>query len=121
MRLFTFSGTSSRPITQFDSVYANITPIARPTGFVQLGCIRLAPGGRVGYHQADIPQLFLVIEGAGWVRGEAPERVAIIAGQAAFWAAGEGHESGTETGMAAIVLEAETLDPAHYLTEEPTA
>jgi hypothetical protein len=35
----------------------------------------------------------------------------IKAGQAAFWISGEWHESGTEFGMRAIVIESDSLDP----------
>jgi hypothetical protein len=51
------------------------------------------------------------------VQGEAPERVPIIAGRAAFWAAGERHAAGTDSGMMAMVLEAEALDPGQLLVE----
>ncbi|WP_245752285.1 cupin domain-containing protein [Planifilum fulgidum] len=57
-------------------------------------------------------QLFLVVSGSGRVRGEASDRVPIRAGEAVFWEAGEGHESGTETGMTAIVIEGSVLNPA---------
>jgi hypothetical protein len=33
------------------------------------------------------------------------------AGQAAFWIAGEWHESGTESEMMAIIIESDSLDP----------
>jgi hypothetical protein len=119
MRLFRCDAEVGRPITAFGSIDLTMTPIARPAGFVQVGCMRLGAGGVLGYHQATIPQLFVVVDGAGWVRGEAPERYPIAAGQAAFWQADEWHESGTETGITAMVLEADELDPAQYLREIP--
>ncbi len=117
MRLFRFDVEVGKPITQYGSVGLTISPVARPSGYVQIGCMHLAPGGAVGYHQATIPQLFLVVAGEGWVRGEAPEQVPIAAGRAAFWTAGEWHAAGTEGGMTAIVVEAKTLDPDQYLSE----
>jgi quercetin dioxygenase-like cupin family protein len=126
MRVFSFDAKSARPLTEFGSVNASITPIARPGGFVQVGCMRLAAGGVVGMHPATIPQLFLVVAGEGWVRVSAGtgsgERVPIQAGQAAFWEAGEEHESGTEAdvGMTAMVVEADQLDPGQYMQEELT-
>jgi quercetin dioxygenase-like cupin family protein len=66
-------------------------------------------------HPATMPQLFLVIEGAGWVRVEGDEKVSVSKGTAVFWEAGEQHESGTETGMVAIVIESPTLNPEQYL------
>jgi hypothetical protein len=57
-----------------------------------------------------VPQLFLVVQGEGWVRGQAPERTRIQAGQGAYWEEGEGDEAGTETGMTAIIIEAAHFD-----------
>jgi hypothetical protein len=71
--------------------------------------------GVIGYHQAVTPQLFLIVEGKGWVRGgSSDERMPIGMGQAAFWEKGEWHESGTDTGMTAIVMEGETLIPSEF-------
>ncbi|HEX6799043.1 MAG TPA: cupin domain-containing protein [Ktedonobacterales bacterium] len=119
MRIFRFDAAVARPITEFGSVGASIAPVARPgAGFVQLGCIYVAAGGCVGRHPAGEPQLFLVVAGEGWVSGADGERVPIRTGQAAFWEPGEEHESGSEQGMAVMVLEAEALDPARYMAEE---
>lgn len=119
MRVFRFDAAVARPITEFSSVGASISPVARPgVGFVQLGCIYIAAGGHVGRHPAVGPQLFLVVAGEGWVSGADGVRVPVRAGQAAFWEPGEEHESGTEQGMTALVLEAEALDPARYMVEE---
>ncbi|MBF6591499.1 MAG: cupin [Ktedonobacterales bacterium] len=117
MRLFRFDAGVGRTLDAYGSENLILSPIARPAGITQVGCMYLRPGGVVGYHQATMPQLFLVVAGEGWVRGEAPERTPITAGHLAFWQAGEWHEAGSERGMTAIVLEAETLDPARYLTE----
>jgi mannose-6-phosphate isomerase-like protein (cupin superfamily) len=117
MRLYRFDAAVARPITAFGSTGLAMTLVARPGGEVQLGCMHLTPGGAVGYHQATVAQLFLVVAGEGWVRGESSEVVPISTGHAAFWTAGEWHASGTDTGMTAMVLEAETLDPDQFLTE----
>jgi quercetin dioxygenase-like cupin family protein len=76
---------------------------------LHVGCMRLGPGGVVGYHRAASHQLFAVVEGEGWVRGAGPDRIPIQAGQAALWESGEEHEAGTDTGMVAIVVEGEAL------------
>ncbi len=118
MRIFRFNLGVARPIAHFGSVGASIAPIARPgAGFVQLGCIYIAAGGNVGRHPAAGPQLFLVVAGEGWVSGTEGVRVPIRAGEAAFWEPGEEHESGSEGGMTAMVLEAEALDPAQFMPE----
>lgn len=63
----------------------------------------------MGYHRAAKHQLFAVVEGEGWVHGSGPDRVPIVAGQAALWESGEEHEAGTDTGMVAIVVEGDAL------------
>jgi hypothetical protein len=117
MKLYQFGSQEGRPITAFDSVNVVITPIQRAPGQLQIGCMRIGPQGRVGAHQADGPQLFLVVQGSGWVRDTRDERTPISAGMAAFWSDAEWHESGSDSGMTVIVIEGETLDPAQYLTE----
>jgi quercetin dioxygenase-like cupin family protein len=118
MRLFRFDAEIGRPIDQFGSARLMLAPIARITDQVQIGCMHIGPAGVVGFHQAGPAQLFLVVAGEGWVRSENPERVSIQAGQAAFWKSGEWHESGSHTGMTAIVIESETLDPGQYMPEK---
>jgi quercetin dioxygenase-like cupin family protein len=72
--------------------------------------IEIGPGGVVGRHPAPVPQLFVVIRGSGWVSGADGGHKAIGAGEAVLWEQGEEHESGSEDGMTALVVEAETLD-----------
>jgi quercetin dioxygenase-like cupin family protein len=118
MRLFRFDAAVGRPIDQFGSTQLMLSPVVRTTGQVQIGCMYIGPDGVVGFHQAGPAQLFLVVAGEGWVRSENPELVPIQAGQAAFWESGEWHESGSHTGMTAIVIESETLDPGQYMLEK---
>jgi quercetin dioxygenase-like cupin family protein len=72
--------------------------------------IEIAPGGVVGRHPAVVTQLFVVVHGSGWVSGAGGEREAIRAGEAVLWEQGEEHESGSEEGMTALVVESESLD-----------
>jgi quercetin dioxygenase-like cupin family protein len=118
MRLFRFDATVGRSIDQFGSAQLLLSPVARTSGQVQIVCMHIGPGGVVGFHQADPAQLFLVVVGEGWVRSETPELVPIQAGQAAFWESGEWHESGSDSGMTAIVIESETLDPGQLMPEK---
>lgn len=122
MKIYRFDPAVGRPITQFDSnfIMAQIIRVAgRDAGHgeIQVGCMHIPAGGRVGYHQATAPQLFLVVAGEGWVRGEAETRLLVQAFEAAFWNGGEWHESGSETGMTAIVIEGEGIDSASLMRE----
>jgi quercetin dioxygenase-like cupin family protein len=71
--------------------------------------IEIGPGGVVGRHPSVVAQLFAVVNGSGWVSGGDGEREPIAAGEAVLWEEGEEHESGSEQGMTALVLEAESL------------
>jgi quercetin dioxygenase-like cupin family protein len=70
------------------------------------------PNGVIGLHQTVGPQLFLFVRGKGWIRGRDERRAEIHAGQAVFWKSGEWHETGTEAGLVAIVIEGADLDPS---------
>ena len=115
MRVFRFDMEAGYPIERFDSGNAVFSRIVRTDSPVSVGCIHLGADSVVGYHPAVVNQLFLVVAGKGWVRGEEELRIPITAGQAVFWTAGEGHESGSESGMTAIVIEGEGLDPAKHM------
>lgn len=107
MRVFGFGPEEGRRIERHGSAFVQ-SRLARAAG-AHVSCMHLAPGGRVGYHPAGTAQLFAVVAGDGWVRGEGPERVPMCTGQAVFWEAGERHEAGTENGMTAIVVEGDVL------------
>ena len=110
MRLYTFDADAGRAIANFGSAGLTITHVMRATGEAQVVVMWLAPGGSVGRHEADCGQLFLVTQGAGWVEGGDGARREIRAGQAAWWDKGEAHTAGSETGMAALVIEGDALD-----------
>jgi quercetin dioxygenase-like cupin family protein len=118
MKLFRFDVGVGQPIDNFGSVNVVFSRIARPSAEARVSCMHLGAHGKVGDHQAATPQLFLVVQGEGWVCGAARDRIPITAGTAAFWEKDEWHASGTETGMAAIVIESEILDPARFMPEK---
>ncbi len=77
----------------------------------QAAVFRIAPGGRIARHPATDPQLLAVLEGAGEVSGEDGVFVAIAAGEAVFWEQGEEHETRSEPGLTALIVEGEGLRP----------
>jgi hypothetical protein len=112
MKIFEYGAEAGHAITRFDSRAAKIARVAQAAGGTSVHYLNVGAQGIVGYHQALSPQLFLVVSGAGWVRGEDSLRRPVTAGQGVFWEQGEGHESGSDTGMAAIVIEGEGLSPS---------
>ena len=71
--------------------------------------IDIEAGGVVARHPAAVSQLFAVLRGSGWVAGADGVRVPIGAGEAVLWEAGEEHESGSDEGLSALVVEAAAL------------
>jgi quercetin dioxygenase-like cupin family protein len=91
-----------------------LAPLTAPlrTGVpVQAAVFRIAPGGRIGRHPATVPQLLAVFGGSGEVAGADGEFQPIAAGEAVFWAAGEEHETRSEEGLTALVIEGAGLEP----------
>jgi quercetin dioxygenase-like cupin family protein len=112
---------ATRPITAFESRGVSVTHITRGDN-VSVVRIELEAGGRLGMHPAASPQLFVVVEGAGTVLsdGDAPREVS--AGTSVWRKQGELHETRSETGLTAIVVEAESLDLATQpLATDPPA
>lgn len=76
----------------------------------------LEANGIVGFHEAVSSQLLLVVNGQGWVRCDLNQVAHVSMGDAVFWEQGEWHETKTETGLTAIVIESGDLDPARFLS-----
>jgi quercetin dioxygenase-like cupin family protein len=111
-------GDLARQITHHGSVGARVQPLASPIGRAFLVVIELDPQGVLGWHEATENQLFVVVAGSGWVRGGEGPEVAIESGMAAYWTAGEMHETRAgDDGLRAIVLEGEYSDPGAFLAE----
>ena len=104
MRRVDLSG--EREVTAPGSVAARVRRIATDAHVV---VIDVAPGGVVARHPAVVAQLFAVVRGSGWVSGGDGEAEPIASGEAVLWDPGEEHESGSDTGMTVLVVEAESL------------
>jgi quercetin dioxygenase-like cupin family protein len=101
-------------VDAYGSTGVALSPLTPPVAqgvSVQAACFRLAPGGRIGRHPASLPQLLAVVEGSGWVSGANGKAHAIGAGEAVWWEAGEDHETRTDDGLTAIVIEGEGIAP----------
>jgi len=110
MKIFRFDRHIGKTIDRYNSSGFILSRVAHLLEEAMIHCAYLEPHGMIGYHQATVPQLFLILQGEGWVRGENPERMPIQTGQGAYWEEGEGHEAGTETGMTAIIIESPRFD-----------
>jgi quercetin dioxygenase-like cupin family protein len=111
LKVLDYSADRALAISGFGSQAATAAPLTLPDGEAHVVCIRLGAGGLLGRHPAPVDQVFVVVEGEGWASGEEGERMAIMPGTALYWHAGEEHESGSEHGLTAIVVESERLLP----------
>jgi quercetin dioxygenase-like cupin family protein len=98
-----------REIEHFGSRAFTHYRLARTSGEAAISAIELDAGGVIGRHPAASRQFLVVVEGSGEVSGADGELRPIAAGEAATWEPGEEHETRSETGMLAIVLEGERV------------
>ena len=121
MEIIDLGRADGHPIEKFGSKGARHHPLGHTEGDSALGLITLEADGLLGRHPAVGDQLFIVVEGEGWVAGEDDTRIDIEAGQSVVWRAGESHASGTSTGMTALVIEARAVRPSEGTrTTQPT-
>ncbi len=98
-----------RQVEEYGSSGATWTPLGEGADQTQIGVMRLEPEGLLGRHAASSDQLFLIVEGRGWVTGPDGERIDLVAGQGAIWDKGELHESGTDSGMTVVIVQSDSI------------
>ena len=109
MKIIRLDEIAGKNITQYgsDFIMRKIVMTNHPT---HVGIMELKENGLVGYHEATIPQALIILTGEGWVRTADDAKVKVTAGDAVLWEKGEWHETVTEKGLKAIVIESEGLD-----------
>ncbi len=100
-----------RLINDWSSQGVRAAGLVRADMAADISCLRFDSNAVLGRHPTGRLQVFAVLDGRGWVSGPDGLRHPIAAGQAAFWDKGESHESGSETGMTVLIVQAERLDP----------
>lgn len=115
MEFYQFNKDSGKKISKFNSdfVLSRIIQTDKP---VNIGCMHLDTNGIVGYHQAVGPQLLLILSGEGYVRGEREEYFKVLPGDAVFWEKDEWHETKSDKGLTAIVIESSELSPSSFMS-----
>ncbi|QHJ69897.1 cupin domain-containing protein [Planococcus halotolerans] len=117
MEIYKFDKNNGKKISKFGSDFI-MSRVIQTDKAANIGCMYLEEGGIVGYHQAVVPQLLLVLTGEGSVRGENEEYINVESGDAVFWVKGEWHETKSKNGLTAIVIESEELDPSLFMETE---
>lgn len=114
MKFYQLSKENGKNITQFKSSFI-MSRIIETEASASIGCMYLEENGVIGYHQAVVPQLLLIIEGEGFVRNEQAQYYQVQPGDAVFWEKDEWHETKTDTGLTGIVIESEQLNPSAFM------
>ncbi|UOR12854.1 cupin domain-containing protein [Halobacillus amylolyticus] len=109
MEVYQFNKENGKKITKFDSNFI-MSRITQTQKGAHIGCMHLEENGVIGYHQAVVPQLLLIVKGEGIVRGKEVTFTPVKSGEAVYWEKDEWHETKTEVGLTAIVIESEELD-----------
>ena len=104
MRVVDLGSRPGRVEQRFDSAGLTVALLAR-AGEKHMVTMQLEPGGVVGRHPAACEQLLLVLDGDAVVSGADGACVVLTPGQAAVWSAGEEHETRSQAGMLALVVE----------------
>ena len=109
MRIFLLSSLGGEETSAYESknlILKRLLSMAYPS---QVAIARIEEGGRIGEHPAAVNQLFVAVEGSGWVAGPDGSRQPLKPGMAAFWEEGEVHEAGSKDGITALIIESEGL------------
>jgi quercetin dioxygenase-like cupin family protein len=115
MKIFRFDPEIGTGADKFGSVKAIIAKVIDLESDAAVNVAYIRPMERIVSHQAAASQLFLLVEGEGWARNESEEIFSLREGQAMYWEEGEWHESGSETGMTAVIIEGINFDLAKLM------
>ncbi|GAA3183903.1 hypothetical protein GCM10020255_079360 [Rhodococcus baikonurensis] len=66
------------------------------------------PNSLLGKHSANLWQLYVVVDGSGWVAEGDGRQVSMATGEAVVWSPGEIHESGSDDGMLVVIVQSGT-------------
>ncbi|EPD50284.1 hypothetical protein HMPREF1210_02855 [Paenisporosarcina sp. HGH0030] len=114
MEFYQFNKESGKQISKFNSDFI-MSRIIQTDKTTNIGCMHLDKNGIVGYHQAVVPQLLLILSGEGTVRNDKEEYFKVQSGDAVFWEKDEWHETKSNDGLTAIVIESTELNPSLYM------
>ncbi|MEU0089381.1 hypothetical protein [Kribbella sp. NPDC006257] len=106
MEIIRLNLVPSGPVSRFGSEGFSVAGVGRIQAG-HLACLRLAADGRIGRHPAVGRQLLLLVSGDATVSGDDGAPVELMPGEVAVWAPGESHETTSDAGMTAFVVEGE--------------
>jgi quercetin dioxygenase-like cupin family protein len=109
MQLVTLTAMHRTSVDELESTGTTAAQIGSGAGEAHVYTLRIEPGGRIGPHVAGFSQLLIPLEGSGWAAGQDGIEFPLEVGQAAYFARGELHSKGSETGMTALMIQVKSL------------
>jgi quercetin dioxygenase-like cupin family protein len=105
MHIREFAFATSQAVTEFASRATRVQRVGNGAGEAHAYLIRIDAGGAIGAHPAGFGQLFVPLEGSGWVSGSDGVRQSVRPGQVACIEVGETHSKGSEEGLTALIVQ----------------
>ncbi len=115
MRIYRFDPEVGQEDEQFGSVKAIIARVLQLDDRAEINAVYIHPDERISVQQVMTQQLFLLVDGEGWVKHEVSEKKTVRQGQAVFYGESELPELGTESGMTAVIIGNIVIDPVKLM------
>jgi quercetin dioxygenase-like cupin family protein len=105
VRILTLGAAAVEPIGEYASRGARSGELARGVGDAHVHLVRLEAGGEIGPHRTGFGQLWVVLDGTGWVSDSNDVRTPIAAGQMAYFPRGTRHAKGAFSALVALMVQ----------------
>ena len=109
-RLFRFDKAVASAIGNYGAHSAYSVHLGSGSGESHAYVVHFDAGGEIGEHETGFGQLFVVVDGAGWVLSGS-DRFEVQSGEAVFLPRGVRHAKGSASGMTAIMIQMYDLEP----------
>jgi quercetin dioxygenase-like cupin family protein len=109
-RVFRFDKSVANVIENFGAQSTASVHLGSGSGESHAYVLHFEAGGEIGEHETGFGQLFVVVEGAGWVL-TGSEKCEVGIGDAVFLPRGVMHAKGSALGMTAVMIQMFDLDP----------
>ena len=110
MHLLNFNKELAEPISLFNSHGSSSVALGSGDGSSHVYVLYFEADSEIGPHPTGFSQLFLVVNGSGWVAGADGHRISVASGEGAYFDVGEMHSKGSETGMQVVMIQSEQMN-----------
>jgi quercetin dioxygenase-like cupin family protein len=114
MRIFRIESENGYEIREHGSTNVFLSSVV-DVDTATIHWMRFDPRGSIGGRHLTSPQIFLIVEGDGWVKSNNLEPIPVMVGDGVSWDTGDWHEAGSESGMTVILIESKLPAPSSFL------